>query len=164
MTTPTIDRLAREAHIKWLSKSETAIIKGQELTVLPYGYLETAVKEALTTLEAEVRGERDALFQEVNVKKLMEQMEEDAKEYGQYHDIECPQMSEYADWDAECSCETILAMKSFAREYIGKTNEMWVTHISRHRKHCSSYGNKDLTKIKRAILTPQGEAKTESKI
>lgn len=36
-----------EAHIKWLSKTKTVVINGDEMTVLPYGYLQTAIKEAL---------------------------------------------------------------------------------------------------------------------
>lgn len=39
--------IARKAHIHWLSKAKTAVIDGNEMTVLPYGYLETAVKEAI---------------------------------------------------------------------------------------------------------------------
>jgi len=42
-----IRELANKAHIKWLSKTRTAVIDGAELTVLPYGWLWAAVEEAL---------------------------------------------------------------------------------------------------------------------
>lgn len=42
--------LLNEVHIKWLSKAKTAVINGEEMTVLPYGYLTQAVKEAITDL------------------------------------------------------------------------------------------------------------------
>jgi len=41
------DEIIEEIHLKWLSKAKTAIINGEEMTVLPYGYLTQAVKEAL---------------------------------------------------------------------------------------------------------------------
>jgi hypothetical protein len=42
-----IEETVNEAHIKWLSKAETAKIDGVEMTVLPYGYLGQAINEAL---------------------------------------------------------------------------------------------------------------------
>ncbi len=50
-----VEELAKAAHLKWLAKAETAVIKGSEMTVLPYGYLQTAVTEALTTLQRTTR-------------------------------------------------------------------------------------------------------------
>jgi len=57
-----VKKLSEEAHIKWLSKAETAKINGNEMTVLPYGYLSQAVKEALlqAVTQAELRGEQRA--------------------------------------------------------------------------------------------------------
>lgn len=51
----TVEKIAKATHIKWLSKADTAKLNGSEMTVLSYGYLETAVKEALTELETKVR-------------------------------------------------------------------------------------------------------------
>lgn len=42
-----IEEVSLEAHMKWLEKAETAKVNGSEMTVLPYGYLETAIKEIL---------------------------------------------------------------------------------------------------------------------
>ena len=91
--------------------------------------------------------ERDALLREVNIPQLIEKMKEDTKEYGQYHDDDCPQMSEWADIDSECSCETIKVMKSFAEEWMAKVNEWWVFHAKEHRKLCTPEGNKMLTRM-----------------
>ena len=40
-----------EVHIQWLEKAMTAKINGNELTVLPYGYLGQAVKEDRTNIK-----------------------------------------------------------------------------------------------------------------
>ena len=41
------EKLLEKIHIKWLSKAKTAIINGDEMTVLPYGYLTQACSEAI---------------------------------------------------------------------------------------------------------------------
>lgn len=48
--TPTdkfIEEMVKSAHLKWLEKAKTVKIDGSEMTVLPYGYLGQAIKEAL---------------------------------------------------------------------------------------------------------------------
>ena len=61
-----IEERVKEAHIKWLSKAETAIINEQEMTVLPYGYLGQALKEEL---------ELQAKEFEVKLNKIIEEIE-----------------------------------------------------------------------------------------
>jgi len=41
------EKLLEKIHIKWLSKAKTAIINGDEMTVLPYGYLTQACSEVI---------------------------------------------------------------------------------------------------------------------
>ena len=71
----TIKEITDNSHIKWLSKSRT-INKGvaDEMTVLPYGYLGTAIEEALTSLldslEKELPeklNEEEPLTSEINI-------------------------------------------------------------------------------------------------
>jgi len=50
-----IKDIAVEQHRRWLQKAATAQLKGAEMTVLPFGYLQPAVAEALTT-------DRDAAY------------------------------------------------------------------------------------------------------
>ena len=42
-----IKKVASEAHLKWLKKTEIAIVNGSEINVLPYGYLSQAIIEVL---------------------------------------------------------------------------------------------------------------------
>lgn len=44
------EEFLNKVHIKWLSKAKTAVINGEEITVLPYGYLTQAVSEAISDL------------------------------------------------------------------------------------------------------------------
>lgn len=44
----TPDEIAKEAHLEWLSKADTAKIRDSESTVILYGYLSQAVKKAVT--------------------------------------------------------------------------------------------------------------------
>ncbi len=60
-----IEELVRKVHIEWLSKAKTAKINGSEMTVLPYGYLEQAVRKALIE-------EQDENYREMN-KQMAEQ-------------------------------------------------------------------------------------------
>lgn len=48
------EAIARQIHVGWLSKAKTAVIDGSEMTVLPYGYLSQAVKDALLSYEEKV--------------------------------------------------------------------------------------------------------------
>ena len=51
------EKLLEKIHIKWLSKAKTAIINGDEMTVLPYGYLTQACSEVIDqTREETIRG------------------------------------------------------------------------------------------------------------
>ena len=81
------------------------------------------------------------------MKELIEKMEREAEEYGQYHDAECPQMSEDADIGAVCECEIIRALKTHARESMESVNRYWIEMCEAHRKHCTPEGRKDLTRL-----------------
>lgn len=106
------------------------------------------------------RAENEELYKETNIKKLVEEMEEQAEEYGQFHDEDCQVNYEGgADFGYVCECGKIRAIKTHAREYMAKVNHMWVTNLQNHRKHCKPDGNKDLTKTKNRLsaLTPNHE-------
>lgn len=47
--------MSEKAHIEWLSKCKTATVNGSEMTVLPYGYFQTAIKEVLREAIREAR-------------------------------------------------------------------------------------------------------------
>lgn len=82
-----------------------------------------------------------------NIKFLLEEMEADAEEYGQYHDDECPLMREDgADFGDECECETIKTLKGFAREWMMKVNEKWVFMAKEHMPYCRPQGREMLVK------------------
>ena len=109
---------------------------------------ESPVSQSVEEREAELK----KLYEETNIKVLVEEMEKDAEEYGQYHDDDCPLNREGgSDFGDICECEKIRAMKTLAREWMGKVNRMWVVNVQNHRKHCSPRGNKELTKIKDKI-------------
>ena len=113
------------------------VLKGRKSALYADDWLTQTLQAERTKRDevvAEAMKKRDDLYKEINVKKLLEQMEEDLLEYGQYHDPECLQMSEWADPDSECHCETIKAMRSFATEWVGKTNELWVQNLMHHRQ------------------------------
>ena len=105
------------------------------------------------------REEKEELFKSVNIVDLVAKMKEDAEEYGQYHDDECPLMREEGgDFGDVCECEKISAFKSFAEAWMGEVNRMWVVNLKNHRKHCTQDGNKDLTRTKSKLLdTPSEE-------
>ena len=107
-----------------------------------------SVSQSVEGREAELK----KLYEETNIKALVEEMEKDAEEYGQYHDDDCPLNREGgSDFGDVCECEKIRALKTLAREWMGKVNRMWVANVQNHRKHCSPRGNKELTKIKDKI-------------
>ncbi len=54
-----------DIHIKWLSKAKTAIIDGEEMTVLPYGYLQEACKEAIDKTREETIREVEGILEEI---------------------------------------------------------------------------------------------------
>lgn len=62
-----IEEIIDNVHIKWLSKGETTKIKGQEMTVLPYGYLRQAVKESLELQKEKIIEEIEKLITENNL-------------------------------------------------------------------------------------------------
>ena len=98
------------------------------------------------------REENEKLYEETNIKKLIEEMEANAEEYGQYHDEDCQvNLEGGADFGYECKCEKILAIKTYAREWMAKVNHMWVTNLQNHRKYCRPDGNKDLTRTKNRL-------------
>ncbi len=63
-----IEETSRNTHIKWLAKAKTAIIDGSEMTVLPYGYLQTAVKEVLLAHKAHLK---EQMLKEIDGVKTM---------------------------------------------------------------------------------------------
>ena len=109
---------------------------------------ESPKSQSIEEREAELK----KLYEETNIKVLVEEMEKDVEEYGQYHDDDCPLNREGgSDFGDICECEKIRALKTLAREWMGKVNRMWVANVQNHRKHCSPRGNKELTKIKDKI-------------
>lgn len=62
----TNEEVIKEFHIKYLSKAKTTIIDGQELTVLPYGFLSEAIKQALQDKDDEWRRKIGLLRQYLN--------------------------------------------------------------------------------------------------
>ena len=63
----TKEKLLEKIHIKWLSKAKTAIINGEEMTVLPYGYLTQACSEAIDqTREEPIKEVKDTLLPDGN--------------------------------------------------------------------------------------------------
>lgn len=63
----------------------------------------------------------------MTMKELLENMEADAEQYGQYHDDDCPFMREDgADSGDTCECEIIRALKTFAREHMQQVHLWWV--------------------------------------
>jgi hypothetical protein len=91
---------------------------------------------------ADERGKRDKQFLETNIPALIEEMKDDAEEYGQLHNEECG-----VNREDICDCENMELIKSFGKEWMGKVNEWWVIHATAHRKHCSPEGNKILTRL-----------------
>ena len=122
------------------------------LPINPFG-TEPHPKESPVSQSVEEReSELKKLYEETNIKALVEEMEKDAEEYGQYHDDDCPLNREGgSDFGDVCECEKIRALKTLAREWMGKVNRMWVVNVQNHRKYCSPRGNKELTKIKDKI-------------
>ena len=105
-------------------------------------------KEVYKKAREEVLDERRKQFLNTNIPTLIEEMEKDAEEYGQYHDDDCPLNREGgSDFGDVCECEKIKAIKTHAREWMAKVNEWWVHHATEHRKHCTPEGNKMLTKM-----------------
>jgi len=112
-----------------------------------YAKVKQVIDTLITRAKEEEREEKKKLLLSVNIVDLVAKMKEDAKEYGQFHDDDCPQMSEWADIDAECDCKVINAMKQFAGEWMGEVNHWWATHAEEHRKLCTPDGNKAITRM-----------------
>lgn len=145
-----------EAEIKRQTEDQDGMFSYEPLTPTGIEQLRESYTRIALTAKEERDRERDQQYLETNIPALIERMKLDAGEYGQYHDPDCPQMSEWADSTSECDCETIKVMTSFAQEWMGKVNEWWVRHASEHRKLCTPEGNKALTRImgKKNRLTP----------
>ena len=110
------------------------------------------VRARLDTLleQAKLEGRREAIiaedqrYLETNIVGLLAEMKEDLQQWGDLHGELCPCNMEDPD---ECDCEEMKQIASFAEEWMGKVNHWWVKHAEAHRKHCTSEGNKMLTKI-----------------
>jgi len=57
------ETLINELHRKWLSRAKTAVINGEEMTVLPYGYLTGVCIEAIDqTREETIRENKEIVI------------------------------------------------------------------------------------------------------
>lgn len=89
----------------------------------------------------------DKIYEEVNIKFLVEEMEKEAEEYGQYHDEDCQVNWEGgADFGYVCECEKIRAIKTHAREWMARVNEKWVKMTGAHLQYCTREGRDFLTR------------------
>ncbi len=87
----------------------------------------------------------EKIYEEVNIKFLVEAMEEEAEEYGQYHDEDCQLNFEGgADFGYVCECETIRAIKTHAREWMARVNKKWAEATKAHLPYCRPEGRKML--------------------
>lgn len=85
------------------------------------------------------------IYEEVNIKSLVEAMREEAEEYGQLHEDECPLMQEGGgDFGDVCECPTIIALKQFALEWMARVNQKWVENTKAHLPYCRPDGRKML--------------------
>ena len=136
---------------EWVTEFDEQFKGALQLKNKPDGVTVTRLKhfihQELQKAREEEREERKKLLLSVNIVDLVEKMKEDAKEYGQYHDDDCPQMSEWADVDSTCDCQIIKSMVQFAGEWMGEVNGWWAIHAEEHRKHCSPEGNKAITRM-----------------
>jgi len=95
----------------------------------------------------EGRKEEQERYRETNIKSLVEEMNEQAEEYGQYHEEGCQVNWENgADAGYECECEIISVLKNFAHEWMAKVNQRWCSYAEAHRPFCKPEGNKMLTR------------------
>ena len=101
-------------------------------------------------LKEAVEAEREK-YQKHNIGLLVAEMVKDIQEHGDMHGKDCPCNMEDPD---ECNCTEMKFWGSVIQEWMGKVNQMWVSHLMGHRKHCTPEGNKDLTRIKKALTPP----------
>ena len=81
------------------------------------------------------------IFEEVNIRFLIEEMKEEAEEYN-IHNEGCG-----TDREDECDCENLKMMKELALKYMARVNEKWYKMTEAHRPYCTSEGNKIITRI-----------------
>ena len=81
------------------------------------------------------------IFEEVNIKFLVQEMESDAEEYGQLHNEGCG-----VDYEDECDCENMRLIKAFGREWMAKVNEKWVMMTKAHLPLCTKNGRDFLSR------------------
>lgn len=77
----------------------------------------------------------DKIYEEVNIKFLVEKIEKDAEEYGQLHNEDCG-----VNREDECDCENMRLIKVFAREWMARVNEKWVKMTGAHLQYCTPQG------------------------
>jgi len=77
-------------------------------------------------------------------KELIEQMKEEIQEHGDMHGKNCSCNMENPD---ECNCEEMEFWGNQIEIYMNRMNDWWIKMAKAHRKHCSSDGNKDLTRM-----------------
>jgi hypothetical protein len=83
----------------------------------------------------------DKIYEEVNIKFLVEEMEKDAEEYGQLHNEDCG-----VNREDECDCENMQLIKAFSLEWMAKVNEKWVKMTRAHLPYCRPQGSEFLVR------------------
>lgn len=87
----------------------------------------------------------EKIYEEVNIKALVEAMKEEAEEYGQLHNEDCPlNREDGGDFGDRCGCETISILKQFALEWMAQVNKKWAENTKAHLPFCKSEGRKIL--------------------
>lgn len=87
----------------------------------------------------------EKIYEEVNIKFLVEAMKEDAEEYGDWHEEDCQLNFENgADWDYVCECPKIVTLQNFALEWMARVNKKWAEATKAHLPYCKPEGRKML--------------------
>lgn len=68
----------------------------------------------------------EKVYEETNIKALVEAMREEAEEYGDWHEEDCQLNFENgADWGYVCECPKIVILQNFALEWMARVNKKW---------------------------------------
>lgn len=92
----------------------------------------------------------EKIYEEVNIKFLVEAMEREAEEYGQFHDEDClatGASSENAWFGDKCECESVLILKQFTRGWMARVNKKWIEATKAHLPYCRPEGRRTLTPL-----------------
>ncbi len=110
-----IENIVHRAHLKWLSKAETVTIKGSEMTVLPYGYLEQAVRESL--IEQMEENNKLTPFEEEALKEFDEKLFISGKNaLGQWVPMLFPAKVEVRDFILSLLCKQREGIANFIKK------------------------------------------------